>query len=622
MANEVQITIKAKDDTSGAFASVKRNATGLNAVFDSVSSAADKSFSKIKDSLNKALSGGGNDSSAMGRKVGTELVGGMATAVVSGASEVGNAMTRVMSGAASGAVSTPVIGPIITAGLIAALVAAAVIVGPIVGAALGGAIVLGFGAGLVGLGAVLLLQNEKLKAEFSKTWTEIKSIMTEAFQPLIPVLRTVMDVAKGLAKEFAPVIKSAMELAKGPLQSFVKDLGKSFSELKPSIEPMMKAFTDLLNVIGPQLPGIFSQVSEAISGLAVAVSANKDGIGLIFTTLLQLAPLAINLVTGLVNAFGALLAVAQSGYAAMQTFAIGVGIAFSNAIQGILGAVKAVTDTLARWIPALAPVFNTISAGLSAAINQLGEFNKVGAMAQNAIKIKADITDLTAKLNQAKAELNDPSITKERRAQLNADITKLTAAKAQAIMQLRDPALIKTYTAKFNAEITQLKSQIAIAKKELANKDLTRERKAKINADIASLQSRLRAAQAAVNSLKGKTITVTVRYTETGRSVINNIPSTGAHDRARGGIIGAAGGGPRSNMTLVGEAGPELVRLPFGSSVIPNGQTNSILSQGSKGEGVTVNVYVQGSIRSDRDLIALIRNEFVNGGFRGALSNA
>lgn len=38
------------------------------------------------------------------------------------------------------------------------------------------------------------------------------------------------------------------------------------------------------------------------------------------------------------------------------------------------------------------------------------------------------------------------------------------------------------------------------------------------------------------------------------------------------------------------------------------------------GQGVTVNLYVQGSIRSDRDLVALIRDEFINGGFRGLVA--
>ena len=39
----------------------------------------------------------------------------------------------------------------------------------------------------------------------------------------------------------------------------------------------------------------------------------------------------------------------------------------------------------------------------------------------------------------------------------------------------------------------------------------------------------------------------------------------------------------------------------------------------SEGSGVTVNVFVAGSIRSDRDLVRVIRDEFARGGFQGVL---
>jgi hypothetical protein len=178
-----------------------------------------------------------------------------------------------------------------------------------------------------------------------------------------------------------------------------------------------------------------------------------------------------------------------------------------------------------------------------------------------------------------------------------------------------------TREAKLKADITDLQSKLDTAQKELKDPNLTKERKAKLNADIAALQSAIAKAKSSIDSVKGKTVTVNVQYTESGRSIINGIPSTGAHDKAHGGIVGAAGGGPRSAMTLVGEQGPELVSLPFGSTVHTAGATRNMLSQGGSGGNITVNLYVQGSIRSDRDLISLVRNEMVNGGFRGALNN-
>lgn len=55
---------------------------------------------------------------------------------------------------------------------------------------------------------------------------------------------------------------------------------------------------------------------------------------------------------------------------------------------------------------------------------------------------------------------------------------------------------------------------------------------------------------------------------------------------ASGGISHAAEGGPRGNLAMVGEHGRELVRLPFGSSVIPNGQTENMLAAAGGGGAV------------------------------------
>jgi uncharacterized protein YukE len=57
--------------------------------------------------------------------------------------------------------------------------------------------------------------------------------------------------------------------------------------------------------------------------------------------------------------------------------------------------------------------------------------------------------------------------------------------------------------------------------------------------------------------------------------------------KAAGGIIGAAAGGPRGGLTWVGEQGPELVRLPYGSMVHSNPDSRR-MSAASSGGGVPV----------------------------------
>ncbi len=63
-----------------------------------------------------------------------------------------------------------------------------------------------------------------------------------------------------------------------------------------------------------------------------------------------------------------------------------------------------------------------------------------------------------------------------------------------------------------------------------------------------------------------------------------------------GGIKGAATGGPQDGLTMVGEEGPEFVRLPTGSMVYPRANTMQMLAQGAGGaQRVAVEVHFTGS---------------------------
>jgi hypothetical protein len=58
-------------------------------------------------------------------------------------------------------------------------------------------------------------------------------------------------------------------------------------------------------------------------------------------------------------------------------------------------------------------------------------------------------------------------------------------------------------------------------------------------------------------------------------------PLAPGFSRASGGITGAASGGARGGMTWVGEQGPELVRLPYGSTVHPAGTSREMARAGA-----------------------------------------
>lgn len=76
---------------------------------------------------------------------------------------------------------------------------------------------------------------------------------------------------------------------------------------------------------------------------------------------------------------------------------------------------------------------------------------------------------------------------------------------------------------------------------------------------------------------------------------------------AHGGVVGAAAsGGVRGSLTLVGEQGPELVTLPWGSTVHSNPDTQRMMSAGapSSGGGQVLELVIAGG---DQELVTLLR---------------
>lgn len=84
---------------------------------------------------------------------------------------------------------------------------------------------------------------------------------------------------------------------------------------------------------------------------------------------------------------------------------------------------------------------------------------------------------------------------------------------------------------------------------------------------------------------------------------------------AHGGIVGhAAEGGARGGLVKVGEHGEELVRLPYGSQVIPNGKTQDMLSGAGSGGRTVLEIRSDGSKLADLLLEILRKAIRVRGG--------
>jgi len=107
----------------------------------------------------------------------------------------------------------------------------------------------------------------------------------------------------------------------------------------------------------------------------------------------------------------------------------------------------------------------------------------------------------------------------------------------------------------------------------------------------------------------------TFNYIDTVKTTVYRSRVAGGNNAIRdGGIRGMAGGGiGGSGMTLVGEEGPELVRLGIGAQVYSTSDTDAMLTQrrnfaggGSGRGGPSVTINGQGSIISERDVRGLV----------------
>lgn len=189
--------------------------------------------------------------------------------------------------------------------------------------------------------------------------------------------------------------------------------------------------------------------------------------------------------------------------------------------------------------------------------NQLAD--KMLAMPDKEVFFKGTISDLDAKIKTAQERVD--ALKQKSPAQLKANGGQLLKEKAKA-----------------QRELDRLKQKRAAALK-------------------ASNQAGpgVRAAQREVDKFHGKTVSVMVNYRQTYSGASDFAKSIGGF--AHGGVVGAAGGGPRSRFTLVGEQGPEVVDLAPGSRVRSHPDTKRLMAGGTAGgasQPMVVHLHVGG----------------------------
>lgn len=418
----------------------------------------------------------------------------------------------------------------------AAAVLAAVLIGALTyalslaGAAIAGALVLVLGGAVAGLGIFLAAQADDVKEKWKSTLAELKPMFQNAARPMLPVIEHARKVLLDTARDFAPAFQVALDSMRGPLMSFTDSLAAGFKKLTDRAGGDLTAgFNAFVEAFGPAWESFMAGLGDALGALGRTVRDHSVEIAVGLRMVLGLLTTLIDIVNFFANVWIKGMELAVSGMAM-----------FADAMAG-----------LADFV--------------------LGAFDKILEGMQAAF---GDIPIIGEKIGEARGRF----------AEFREGVVSDLRTSAESIRNINTVIAEVNARNKLKADISILNAKVKEAKQRLQE---TNDKKvqAKIRAEIGQLTEALRIARGQLDALNGKTVHTWV--------VTNRVEArkTGSHGTqlgyAHGGVIGAATGGVRSNMTLVGEQGPEFVDLPAGSRVRSNPDTRRLASQ-SQGDAGAV----------------------------------
>lgn len=444
--------------------------------------------------------------------------------------------------------------PYVASALVLAIVAAT----SMVGAALAGVLVLAIGGAFVGLGGMIAARSKEVTDVWAKEMERLKPLFKEAAEPMIPVLQRATRIMGDMGAEFAPKFKEALEKAAPHLDNFVDRTRDGLRKLgQGAWDNLQQAFRVFLDAFGPEWEDFLSELGESLGALARTVTENSSEMAFALRTVLGTINLLIDVVNFFARAWVLGFDIAQNG---IHGFFAVLQFVVEQAVM-MFGFMLDAAEASFGWIPGLGPK-------LRDAQSRFGEFKDV---------INGHFGMLTAKAKQWGIDMD------------NANKTRV-----------------------LKVDIASWESQLERAKAEL--KSVPEHKKAEVQARIDQLVAAIARARAELASINNKSIVITTIR----RTVGPGRPGPGGYE-AHGGVVGnwgtAATGGVRSNMTMVGEHGPELVNLPPGSHVRSNPDTKRISNQGGSGRdgGTTLILKADGS-RASNLILELLRDAIHDAG--------
>ena len=611
MANKVEIIVVAKDMTGTVFSDVERKAkasgekAGKDAgdgikkgIEDSLKNAgnSDVDFRGVGVNIGMQIGDGVDEGLGKGDGGGKSLLSrltGMAEGAAKAGVEIGQSLVTGLGEALANG-GRQLSGPL-QAGIIAGLAGGTVIVAPLL-ASMAAGIIAGAGVLTVAIGGVIAaaVTSPEIQDAGKRLGSTLLSGLQESTEPLVaPILTAITSISEKF-QELRPILDNLF----GNTAELIAPLNNAMQEF---VESITVGLDTLVEKAGP----------DVMSGIALGVTDLGDAIQYMFERFSEVENLDDSIATAFgiiaeaivfltdviatgadawnefVERYAALKEIVEADTIAEKITAIAEAIKLltfddegeEEGVEGKFYKIKEGADAAAVSVGALGEAFNNANEALNElAQTQLAQIDPLVAYDQAVEKV----AEKQKAYNDAVAEFgqNSPQATSAANELTQSILQQADAAtKAGTATAGWTPEMEAAARAagKSTEEINQLK-EAANGTREALEKYAV-EWVAKIlmqGAEQAkSLADSVGAAVEAIPS--SKTVTINVVTSGAGQAGLRTGGNVGA-----AGVGRAASGGIRGNMTLVGEEGPELVKLPFGSTVLPTGQTRRAFAEQSK----------------------------------------
>lgn len=538
-------------------------------------------FKRVAKELASDLAEGASEA---GQEAGTAMSGGIIDSLKSGPWK-GIAISSLV---AIGVGASPLLGAVLAAGILGAAGTGGM-VGGIVAAAhdprvqqAGADFAAAVGAPLKDLGGPFV---EPLVGALQHMQTKVRDILVNS------------DLAgglKGMAGELAPLTRG--------LEGFVDKFIPGFVKGLKAAEPVLRTIANELPGLGEDISEMFESLAEdpdgAVMGMKFLIDVTGDALVMIGDVSAALSHTYEDFVRWGAGAadlidtmFGWLPLQGDMVHANTQEWrdqvaaldeAKGPAAQFKSDLDGVADSAEDAADEMKQLADAIDDALGNV-------MNQ----------AEGALRWKQVQADLVAELAKGERTLDENS-------QAGRDNVEMMHEAANVAIRIRDSNLqmgmsLDEVNRQFDEQLEWLRHTLyGFIKNKAAVDDFVNSLKSVPHDVTAEIRypGLLEAISAAkeLRALLGTSIRASVEvgdvYGAGGGSYVSG--------RKHGGISGAAGGGARGGMTWVGEEGPELVKLPFGSTVYPSG-TSQAMASGQMGGGAGGTTYVVIDIQGTDD---------------------